>query len=246
MRIVVVGGTSSIAEHCCRQWVEREDVDIELLVRDAGRGERIAADLRTRNPRATIGVTETGFVDPAAIDDAVARLWDAAPVDLALIAHGWLPPQANCQDDLATCREVIEVNAVSPALFAEAFAARFAGAGRGTLVLLGSVAGDRGRKANYSYGAAKGFVERYAEGMQHRFARTGVRVVLAKPGPTDTPMAGPAKAQGRRVAAVQDVARAIVRGIDRGRPVIYAPWYWRAIMLVIRHIPRPLFNRLEI
>lgn len=246
MRIVVVGGTSLIAEHCCRLWVQRPGADITLLVRDAGRGERIAADLRVRNPAASVEVVAVDFVDPDAIERTVADLAGRGPIDLALIAHGLLPDQGACQDDLRACREVLEINAVSPALFAEAFARHLAAAGRGTLAIIGSVAGDRGRKTNYTYGAAKGLVERYAEGLQHRLARTDVKVVLVKPGPTDTPMTARAKAQGRSVAPVQHVARAIVKGIDRGDAVVYAPRLWRLVMLAVRHIPRPLFNRLEI
>lgn len=104
------------------------------------------------------------------------------------------------------------MNAVSPALFAEAFAELLARAGRGTLAIIGSVAGDRGRKANYTYGAAKGFIERYTEGLQYRLAGSGVAVVLVKPGPTDTPMAAPMKTRGGRPASVEEVARATVRG----------------------------------
>ena len=92
-----------------------------------------------------------------------------------LIAHGWLPDQSRARTTSLVCRESLEVNAVSPALFAEAFAAHFAKAGRGTIAIIGSVAGDRGRKANYTYGACKGLVARYAEGMEHRFAGTACR-----------------------------------------------------------------------
>ena len=142
------------------------------------------------------------------------------------------------------------MNAISPALFAEAFARRLAAAGRGTLTIIGSVAGDRGRRANYTYGAAKGFLERYAEGMDHRLARSGVSVVLVKPGPTDTPMTAAVmargKGKGRRPAPVDEVAQAIVRGIDARKPVIYAPAIWWPIMTIVRNLPRFVFNRLDI
>jgi short-subunit dehydrogenase len=157
-----------------------------------------------------------------------------------------LPEQSLCENDLLLCRDTLEVNAVSPALFAEAFAGHFAKAGRGTIALIGSVAGDRGRKANYTYGASKGLVARYAEGLEHRFAGTGVSVVLIKPGPTDTPMAASHRARGLRVASVEQVARAMVRGIDAKRPVVYAPAQWALIMLVVRHLPRFIFNRLNL
>jgi len=135
---------------------------------------------------------------------------------------------------------------LSPALFAEAFAARMAKAGRGTIAIIGSVAGDRGRKTNYVYGSAKGLVARYAEGMQHRFAGTGVSVVLVKPGPTDTPMAATHRAAGLKLAAVEDVARDTVKGIAARRPVVYTPGRWALIMLIVRHLPRFVFNRLNI
>ena len=244
-RIVVVGATSAIAEHCCRLWVERSAVDLILVARDPAKAERIAADLRVRDARSTITVMAADFLDTADIDRIANAATASAPVDIVLIAQGVLPQQALCED-LAVCRDCLEVNAVSPALFAEAFARHFAQAGRGTIAIIGSVAGDRGRKVNYTYGASKGLLARYAQGLDHRFAGTGVSVVLLKPGPTDTPMAADHKAQGRRLASVQSVARAIVRGIDRKKPVVYAPPPWQFIMLIVRHLPRFVFNRLQI
>ena len=248
MRIVVIGATSAIAEHCCRLWVRRQACDLLLVARDPARAERVAQDLRVRSPASTVAVASLDFLDAGAI----GRLADQAqgtgkgPIDLVLIAHGWLPEQGLVQGDLALCRDTIAVNAVSPALFAEAFAAPLARAARGTLAIIGSVAGDRGRKANYTYGAAKGFVERYAEGLQHRLAGSGVAVVLVKPGPTDTPMAAPMKARGGRPASVEEVARATVRGIDAKRPMFYVPARWALIMFVVRNLPRFVFNRLNI
>jgi short-subunit dehydrogenase len=245
MRIVVIGATSAIAEHCCRLWVQRAACDLLLVARDAARAERVAQDLRVRSPASTVEVATLDFLDAGAIG-RLAEQAAAAPIDIVLIAHGRLPEQELVQSDLDLCREAIEVNAVSPALFAEAFTAPLATAGRGTLAIIGSVAGDRGRKANYTYGAAKGFIERYAEGLQHRFAGSGVAVVLVKPGPTDTPMAASMKAQGGRPASVEEVARAMVRGIDVKRPVFYVPARWGLIMFVVRNLPRSVFNRLNI
>ena len=123
---------------------------------------------------------------------------------------------------------------------------KFAKAGRGTVALIGSVAGDRGRKANYTYGASKGLLSRYAEGLAHRLAGSGVSIELLKPGPPDTPRAADHKAHGRRLASAESVARVIVRGIDRKKSVVYAPPVWQLIMLIVRHIPRIVFNKLSI
>ncbi len=245
MRIVVIGATSGIAEQCCRLWVQRETCDLLLVARDGAKADRIAEDLRVRSPNSTVEVVTMDFLDASAIGRLAAEA-AAKPIDIVLIAHGMLPEQGRVQADLALCRDTIEINAVSPALFAEAFAQHLAQARRGTLALIGSVAGDRGRKANYSYGACKGFVERYAEGLEHRFAGSGVRVVLIKPGPTDTPMAASYKARGVKLASVEEVARIAVRGIDAGRPMFYAPARWAAIMFVVRNLPRFVFNRLNI
>ena len=110
----------------------------------------------------------------------------------------------------------------------------------------GDVAGDRGRKSNYVYGAAKGLITRYTQGLQHRLANTGVQVVLIKPGPTDTPMTAHLKQEGGRFASVDDVAKCIVVGIKRSKSVVYAPAKWALIMMIIRHLPEFIFKRMDI
>jgi short-subunit dehydrogenase len=247
-RIVIVGATSAIARHCARILVRERFAEVILIGRDPHRLERVAADLTARSPGSTFQCMSADFLDAKAIDATIAAITAERPIDLALIAHGLLPEQEECQENLSVAREALEINGISPVLYAEALAARFARADHGTLVLIGSVAGDRGRKSNYVYGAAKGLVNRYAQGLQHRFAGTGVRVVLIKPGPTDTPMTARLKTagQGAKLAPVEEVARQIVRAIERGAPVAYVPGKWRLIMLIIRHLPGFLFNRLDI
>jgi short-subunit dehydrogenase len=96
------------------------------------------------------------------------------------------------------------------------------------------------------YGAAKGLITRYTQGLQHRFAATNVKVVLIKPGPTDTPMTAHLKAHGAKLALAENVAKSIVAAIQRGHSVAYVPWKWILIMSVIRHLPSSIFNRLNI
>lgn len=241
---MIVGATSAIATHCARLWVENKSVDLTLVGRDAGRTERVAADLRVRSPGSDIRVLAAEFIEPGGIDAAVAGIVRDAPPDVVLIAHGMLPDQGECERDLVACHTALEINAISPVLYAEAFARHLALRGSGTLAIIGSVAGDRGRKSNYVYGAAKGLVDRYAQGLQHRFAGTAVKVVLIKPGPTATPMT--AHMQGAKLASVESVAESIVKAIAAGKPTAYVPGKWRLIMLIIRHLPAFIFNKMNI
>ncbi len=236
-----------MAEHCARLWVQGQSVDLTLVGRDAGRVERVAADLRVRSPQSEIRIVQSDFLDVNAIVHTVDSIVAQGDVDVVLIAHGSLPEQSDCQDNLEVCRDALEVNGVSPVLFAEVFAKHMGKANYGTLALIGSVAGDRGRKSNYVYGAAKGMVTRYAQGLQHRFAGTGLKVVLIKPGPTDTPMTAHLKAQGiSSMASVEGVAERIVAAVTRGVSVAYVPGKWAVIMMVIRHLPNFIFKKLNI
>jgi len=245
-KIVIIGATSSIAEHCARRWAGQNPSELVLVGRDHARTELVALDLRVRAPGATVTNIVADFQDPQKIQALADTVCAGAPVDVVLIAHGSLPEQPACQLDLDAARHALDVNGVSPVLFAEAFAGHMEKAGRGTLALIGSVAGDRGRKSNYVYGAAKGLVTRYAQGLQHRFANTALKVVLIKPGPTETPMTAHLKAQGAKLASVDAVADQIVAGIGQGKPVIYTPGKWALIMMVIRHLPRVIFNKMDI
>jgi len=244
-KIVVIGATSGIAEHCCRLWAVEQPVEFVLVARDKAKLDKIAADLKVRSPDSTITTVLGDFLDRAFIRSVVDNAVAAGPVDIALIAHGWMPDN-QVGLDLATCEQILDINAVSPVLFAEAFAAHFTTAGRGTIAIIGSVAGDVTRRANYIYGASKALLTATAQGLDHRLLGTGVKVVLIKPGPTDTPMTSHMKAAGKRMAPVEDVAHATVEGIRRGKFVVYTPRIWQLIMLIVRHIPRPIFNRLPL
>ncbi len=242
-RIVIIGATSAIAEQCARQWVQQGPVDLLLLGRNQRRLEVVAADLLVRSPTSEIKIVVANFLDPELIKITAVALFEKGPIDIALIAHGSLPEQMDCQNDLGLCRETLEVNAISPVLYSEALAGQMAKLNRGTIALISSVAGDRGRKSNYVYGSAKGLVTRYAQGLQHRFAGSGVHITLVKPGPTDTPMTAGMKG---KFSSSEEVAKIITQGIENQKLVIYAPGKWRLIMMVIRHLPSFIFNKLNI
>jgi short-subunit dehydrogenase len=245
-RILIIGATSAIAEQCARLCVQEGLVDIVLVGRSLEKTDAVAADLRVRSPGSTINTKTTNFLLTQDIKDLVDGVSQGGAIDIALIAHGSLPNQETCQNDLLLCEDALLVNGVSPVLFAESIIQSMVEVGAGTLGIIGSVAGDRGRKSNYVYGSAKGLVERYAQGLQHRLAFSGVSVVLIKPGPTDTPMTSHLKMSGQSMASVETVAQDIVKGINLKKPIVYTPSKWALIMLIIKHLPRFIFNKMDI
>jgi short-subunit dehydrogenase len=244
-RIAIIGATSSIAEHCARQWATQESVELILVGRNQNKLEIVCADLLARSPTTKVQIVSADFIDPKVIGETVATLFVTGPIDIALIAHGTLPDQKDCQSDLGLTQSTLEINGVSPALYAEAFALHMDKLGRGSIAIIGSVAGDRGRKSNYIYGAAKGLVTRYAQGLQHRFANTNINVTLIKPGPTNTPMTAAMKGS-EKFATPEEVAKLIISGIETKKAVVYAPKKWWLIMMVIRHLPSFIFNKMNI
>lgn len=246
-RIVIVGATSAIATHCARVWVQQAEVNMTLIGRNLEKLNRLAQDLRARSATSSIEVQLGSFDSATRIQATVDSINSADRLDIVLIAHGSLSDQARCQIDLTYCQTELTLNGVSPVLYAEAFVSKMLAHQHGTVAVIGSVAGDRGRQSNYVYGASKGLVTRYMQGLQHRLAGSGVRAVLLKPGPTDTPMTASLKEQGvAKLAPVEEVAAEILLAIEKGLAVAYVPKKWWLIMMIIRHLPRFIFNKLNI
>ncbi len=245
-KIVIIGATSTIAEHCARIWATEANTEIHLVGRNMASLHTIANDLKVRGPQTSIECYASDFTDPVSIQQTVQSLCASHVPDLVLIAHGTLPDQQKAQDDLVYAKDAIVINGISPLLFAEAFASQFDKANKGKLAIIGSVAGDRGRQSNYVYGAAKGMVTRYAQGLQHRFYGRPIVVSLIKPGPTETKMTQSMKASGAKLADVKQVAHEITQGIEKSKQVIYTPKKWWLIMMIIRHLPNFIFGKMRI
>jgi short-subunit dehydrogenase len=162
-----------------------------------------------------------------------------------LIAHGTLGDQHACEASVPETIRELNTNAISVISLCTLLANRFAAAGRGTLAVIGSVAGDRGKQSNYVYGAAKATVDVFLQGLRNRLFKQGVSVVTIKPGFVDTPMTAAYK-KGLLFAQPGAVADGIVKAMDRGTPVVYLPAYWRLIMFVIRSIPERIFRKLSL
>ncbi len=162
-----------------------------------------------------------------------------------LIAHGTLPDQKSCEKSIDEMRLAIETNLFSVMSLATIAASRMEEQERGSLVVLGSVAGDRGRRSNYVYGAAKAGVAVFLDGLRARLGSEKVQVLTVKPGFVDTPMTARFK-KGVLWATPEQVAKAVCRAIEQRRSVIYTPWFWRPIMFAIRALPSAILARLNI
>lgn len=244
LRVLILGAASGIAEATARLYAA-EGAHILLGGRNEIRLSQIAADLKLRGA-ANVEVLLVDFetADIATTLDAMTGA--IGGIDHAVLAYGLLGNQGEAEVDLAQAARVLAVNFTSQALWSLAIAGRLERQGSGSLVVLGSVAGDRGRRSNYVYGAAKSGISTLVQGIAHRFAGKGPRAVVVKPGPTDTAMTADLKSRGARLASPDEVARLVRRAADRGGPVQYAPGKWRLIMRVIREIPAPIFNKLNI
>jgi len=244
VRIAVLGATSAIAEAVSRRYAARGAV-LLLVGRNRVRLEAVRDDLRVRGAaRAEILVEDLDAVDRhAALVEAAEAL--LGPADVVLLAQGALGDPAAYAADGAAAAGVLHTNLVAPASLLTLFAARLEARRHGTLAALGSVAGDRGRASNYAYGAAKGGLALFLQGLRNRLARAGVDVLTVKPGLVDTPMTAHLP-KNALYADPERVAARIVRALDGRRDVVYAPGFWRWIMLAVRAIPERLFKRLSL
>ena len=247
--IMIVGATSAMAEASLKLFIKTGDFDkVVLVARNHDKAELVANDIRVRSENKVEVLTcIIDFNSPKEIATPFWLINDEDVLDTVLIAHGVL---INNKDKLELEKASAEVfvTAVSPTLFLEQAIAVMKKHGKGGQIgIIGSVAGDRGRLTNYIYGAAKGYIERYVEGVNHMLRNEGANlfVTLVKPGPTDSPMTAGISGKGK-LASVESVASDIVNGIRKHKAVIYTPGKWRLIMLIIRNLPMFVFKKLKI
>ncbi|MGI9336520.1 MAG: SDR family oxidoreductase [Gammaproteobacteria bacterium] len=242
--VIVFGATSAIAEATARRYAAR-GAALFLIARNDPALDAMAADLRLRGAvKVDTHCSDlVNYAEHDALLDAATAFLDR--IDVVLIAHGTLPVQRVCEESVADAREAFEVNALSVLSLLTLLAKRMQAQRSGTLAVISSVAGDRGRASNYVYGAAKAAVSTYLEGLRQRVHGDGVHVLTVKPGFVATPMTAHLP-QGPLFSTPDAVARGIVRAIDKRRDVVYLPWFWCPIMLVIRLLPGSLLKRFHI
>jgi short-subunit dehydrogenase len=242
-RILALGATSAIAQAALRLLAEKGAVFF-LVGRNAQKLIAVRDDLLTRGAgAATVFVADLDDTraHPAMLAHAVSVL---GGIDVALLAHGVLGEQAVAQMDYATAEAILRTNFLSAVSLVTWLANYFEAEGRGTIAVVSSVAGDRGRKTNYVYGASKGGLNIFLDGVRNRIDRAGVQVLTIKPGFVATPMTAHLK-KNALFAEPGRVGKDIVRAIEKRKDVVYSPPFWGLIMLVVRSIPRRIFKRMN-
>lgn len=239
-RVVIFGATSAIAVEIARAYAGR-GARLFLVGRNAAKLSALVAEFGD----ACVGSRAADLTDTSRSEELVRQARAAlGELDVALIAQGLLGDQRASERDLSEARQIFDTNLLSVVALAIPLANYFESRAGGHLAVLGSVAGDRGRPRNYTYGAAKGALNIYLQGIRARLGGRGVGVHMIKLGPVDTPMTVEHK-KTLLFARPPGVAHAIVRAIDAGRAEAYVPRFWWLIMRVVRCIPDRLFRRIR-
>ncbi len=243
MKVVVLGATKGMGRALARRLASRGDA-LFLLGRDEAELARSASELEVLGAPKPVGygVADLGAPEgfARALDEADAAL---ERFDAVIVTAGDFASQEVLESDAGRLRRLLEIDYTHTVLFCEEARKRLMACGGGTLCVFSSVAGDRARKPVILYGAAKAGLSYYLEGLDHKFRSAGLRTVTVKPGFVRTGMT--AGLQPPPFAGEPDeVARRVLRAIDRGAPVVYAPPIWALVMLVIRALPRAVMRRI--
>lgn len=243
-RILVFGASSAICHELLKIYA-KQSAQFFLVGRNMDKLQAVSDDLVARGG-SVVGTRGYDFTEVGEHASSVAQASQKmGEIDLVLVAHGAFPEQAASEESSVVLSNCLDENFVSAAVIAQTCAQQLASQQHGTLAVVSSVAGDRGRKSNYSYGAAKAGLDAFLQGLQGRFSGTQVKIVNIKPGMIKSPMTAGMK-QGLFWSTPEIIAPQMERAITRGSKVVYVPGYWRLIMLVIRLLPTRVLAALPI
>jgi len=240
---LILGASSSMARAFARAVAER-GADVFLAGRDMDDLQRIADDCRLRGAPCAEAL-KFDARKPKGFDAINDRLAEQDGMLNVAVFVGSMPEQAAIDADPALIDGTVTDSFTGPARFLQGFVPLMEERGGGTVIGISSVAGDRGRIGNYVYGSAKAGFATYLSGLRNRLTRAGGHVVTVKPGFVDTAMTWGLGGMFL-VASPESVARDLLRATDRRRDVIYTPFFWRWIMLIIRMIPERVFKKMSI
>ncbi len=244
MKILIIGATSAIA-HETAKFFARDGAELFLVARNNEKLEDVSNDLKVRGAKRT----DTFLLDLNDLDRHQEMIQTAIDtfggLDMVLISHGTLGDQQLCEQSVEKTLEELTTNFTSVISLLTLLANYFEQQKRGRIAVVSSVAGDRGRRSNYVYGTAKGAVSIFLQGLRGRLSKSGVTVVTVKPGLVDTPMTASMK-KGLLFAQPRKVGKGIYQAMMKGKQVVYLPWFWGPIMLVVKSIPESVFKKVSI
>ncbi|KAF1053050.1 MAG: putative oxidoreductase [Stenotrophomonas maltophilia] len=244
LNVLIIGAASAIAQASARRFAQR-GANLCLLGRDLARLDEIAQDLRVRGASNvhTLRFDASDLSSHAALlEQAIQTL---GGLDTVLIAHGTLGDQKACEACAELTLQELTTNALSVINLLTPLANHFDRQGHGSIAVIGSVAGDRGRQSNYVYGTAKGALDIFLQGLRNRLAKRNVQVLTIKPGFVDTPMTA-SFPKGPLWATPEKVASDIDKALAGRTNVLYTPRFWWLIMAIIRSVPEFVFKRLSL
>ena len=240
--ILIVGAGSDMAQAIARK-LAVDDARLTLAARDTRAVEAFAQDLEVRSQQ-PVELLKLDVLEFESADQMATTI-DPLP-DLVVCAVGYLGDQEKAQSDSQEALTIINTNFVGVSALISTVANRMQKRGSGSLVVIGSVAGDRGRASNYVYGSAKAGLSAFLSGLRNRLHVHGVHVLEVRPGFVDTSMTANMDLPAALTAQPDEVADVVVAAIRKKRDIIYVKWFWRWIMLVIRSIPEAVFKRLSL
>ncbi len=244
MNILVLGANSTIAEELLKFYAS-ENHNLFLVSRNEKKLIALQSDLKVRGAKNVI-YKVFDFTDYNNTEKFIFDLWhDFKVFDLAILAYGQLGVQEQDQHDVQKTKNIIEINYLSKVLLLTTLSNKFKAQTSGTIAVMTSVAGVRGRKSNYIYGSAKAGLSAFLSGLAQRLSSDSVKIIDLKIGPTKTRMTQHLKSSFVWSDS-KKVALLIKKSIQTKSGIVYLPSYWFVIMLFIRLIPSKIYNRLNL
>lgn len=235
--ILVIGANSAVASEVARRY-EKQGNKLFLVGRDKDKLQALANELK----RSVVGTFTVDFNDTSKSADVISKAKESlGKIDIAIVAHGYLGDQIQSENDFAHAYDVIHTNYINVVALMIPLVKAMP---EGKIGVLLSVAGDRGRPRNFTYGSAKGALNIYMQGLRSVLYGSNLEVYSFKLGPVDSPMTVDHE-KNFSFSSVDLVATQIIGGLNRKRYIQYVPGYWYWVMLVVKLLPEPIFQRLK-
>lgn len=242
---LIIGATSSVAMSVINLLAQK-NYELYLIARNQERLDTLKKDLEAKHAEIKITTQTIELTDQAWQENIIQQAQQTlGNIGIALIAYGALPSDNQTEHSFNYSMQNFHINGTSTIGYLNLLTPIFQQQKHGTIAVISSVAGDRGRKSNFLYGSAKAAVSAYSSGLRAYLSNDGVNVLTIKPGFIDTPMTAHITQKGLLWAKPDKVAKDIVTAIEKKKSVLYTPGYWRLIMCIVKHIPEGIFKKLN-